>query len=109
MMMLNKTGRVAEWGAVEGAVLAMAMTMTTARVRRTHSAVRKGLRKGRVHSMGRGKGRGKQPRKGRGWGRETVKGQVLLNKPQEEVISPVPLLCSCRRKFMRHTWTWKPN
>jgi hypothetical protein len=33
----------------------------------------------------------------------------LLNRPQEEIISLVPLLCSCRRKCLRQTWTWKAN
>jgi len=103
------TGRIPERRAVEGAILAMAMTMTTARVRRTHRAVRKGPGKGRVQRMGRGKGRGRQPRKGRGRGMETVKGKVLLNKPQEEMISLVPLLCSCKRKCMRQTRTRKAN
>jgi len=47
----------------------------------------KGTGKGRVQSMARGKGRGRQLRKGRGRGRgrETVKGKVLLNKPQKEM------------------------
>jgi len=75
--------------------------MTTARVRRTHRAVRK------IPGKGRGKGRGRQGRKGRG--RETVKGNVLLNKPQQEMISFVPLLCSCRRKCMRQTRTRRAN
>jgi len=69
------TGQIPERRAVEGAVLTMAMTMMTARVRRTRREVRKGPGKGRVHRMGRGKGRGRQPWKGRG--RETVKGNVL--------------------------------
>jgi len=77
---------------VEGVVLAMAMTMMTARVRRTRRAVRKEPGKGRVQRMGRGKGRGRQRRKGRV--RETVKRKVLLNKPQEEMISLVQLLWS---------------
>jgi len=69
----------------------------------------KGTGKGKVQRMGRGKGSGRQPRKGRGRGRETVKGKVLLNKPQEEMISLVPFLCSCRRKCMRQTRTRKAN
>ena len=84
---------------MEGAVLAMAMTMTMERVRRTRRAVRKGPGKGREQRTGRGKGRGR--------GRETVKGKVLLNKPQGEMISLVPLRCSCRRKGMRPTQTWR--
>jgi hypothetical protein len=59
--------------------------------------------------MGRGKGKGRQPRKGRGMGRETVKGKVLLNKPQEEMISLLALLCSYRRKCTRQTRTRKVN
>jgi hypothetical protein len=70
-MMMMRTGRVPERRAVDGAVLAMTKTMTTARVRRTRRAVRKGPGKGREQRMGRGKGRGR--------GRETVKGKVLLN------------------------------
>jgi hypothetical protein len=66
-----RTGRIPERRAVDGAVLAMTMTMMTASVRRTPRAVRKGPGKGREQRMARGKGRGR--------GRETVKGQVLLN------------------------------
>jgi len=40
---------------------------------------------------------------------EMVKGKVSLNTPQEEMISLVPLLCSCRRKFERQTWTRRAN
>jgi hypothetical protein len=47
---------------------------------------------------GKGKGKGKATEEGKGSGRETVKGKVLLNKPQEEIISLVPLLCSCTRE-----------
>jgi len=63
--------------------------MITARVRRTRRAVRKELGKGRLQRMGRGKERGRQRRKGRGT--EMVKGKLLLNKPQEEMISLMPL------------------
>jgi hypothetical protein len=70
-MKIIRTGRIPECVAVDGAVLAMTMIMTTATVRRTHRAVRKGPGKGREHRMGRGKERGR--------GRETVKGKVLLN------------------------------
>jgi len=66
---------------------------------------RTGKRKGPKH----GRGNGRRLRMGRGTvrgrGRETVKGKVLLNKPQGEVISLVPLLCSCRRICQRQTWT----
>jgi len=92
------TGRIPVRRAVEGAVLAMAMTMTTARVRRTCRAVRKGPGKGREQRMGSGKGRQLRTGrgKGRGMGRETVKGKVLFNTPQEEMIS-------------LQTWTWRAN
>jgi hypothetical protein len=85
-MMMMRTGLILDRQAVEGAFLAMAMTMTMARVRRIHRAVRKALGKGREQRTERGKGRER--------GRETVKGKVLLNKPQGEMISLVPLLFS---------------
>ena len=104
---MMRTGRIPEHRAVEGAALAMAMTMTTARVRRRRRMVRQGLEKGREQRMGRGKGRRLRTGrgKGRGRGRETVKGKVLLNTPQGEMISLVPLLCSFRRKCHRQTCT----
>jgi hypothetical protein len=46
------TRRILESRAVDGAVLAMIMTMTTARVRRTRRAVRKGPGKGKEQRMG---------------------------------------------------------
>jgi len=71
-MMMMRTGRIPESRAVDGAVLAMTMTMMTARVRRrTRRAERKGPGKGREQRMERGNRRGR--------GRETVKGKVLLN------------------------------
>jgi hypothetical protein len=70
-MMMMRTGQILEHQAVDGAVLAMTMTMTTARVRRTRRAARKGPEKRRDQRMGRGTGRGS--------GREMVKGNVLLN------------------------------
>jgi hypothetical protein len=100
-MMMMTTGRIPEHRAVEGAVLAMAMTMTMARVRMTRREVRKGPGKERDQRTGRGQGRGR--------GRETVKGKVLLNKHQGEMISLMPLLCSCRRKGMRQTRAWRVN
>jgi hypothetical protein len=74
-------------------------------------AVRTGLGKGREHRMGRGKGMRLRTGRGKGIarGRETVKGKVLFNTPQEEMISLVPLLCSCRRKCQRQTWTRRAN
>jgi hypothetical protein len=90
---------------------AMAMKMTTATVRRTHRATRTGPGKGREQTMRRGKGRRLRTGrgKGRGRGRDMVKGKVLFNTPQEEMISLVPLLCSCRRKCQRQTWTQRAN
>jgi hypothetical protein len=79
-MMMIRTVRILECQGVEGAALAMAMAMTTARVRTTRRAVRKEPGTERVQRMGKGNGRG----------RETVKGKVVLNKPQEEMISLVP-------------------
>ena len=46
-MMMMRTGQIPEHLTVEGAVLAMAMTMTMERVRRTRREVRKGPGKGR--------------------------------------------------------------
>ena len=97
--MMMRTRRIPERRAVEEAVLAMALTMTTARVRRTRRAVRKGPGKGREQRTGRGKGRGR--------GRGRVKGKVSLNKPQGEMISLVSLLC--RRKGMRQSRTRRVN
>ena len=97
--MMMRTGRIPERRVVEGAMLAMAMTMTMAKGRRTRTAVRKGPGKGREQRTGRGKGRGR--------GRGRVKGKALLNKPQGEMISLVPLLC--RRKGMRQTRTRRAN
>jgi len=106
---MTTTGQIPEPRAMEGAVVAMATTMTTVRVRRTRRAVTKGTGKARVQKMGRGKGWGRQRRKRRGRGSERVIGKILLNKPQEEMITLVLLLCSCRRKCMRQTWTRRAN
>jgi hypothetical protein len=46
---------------------------------------------------------------GRGRGKETVKGQVLFNKPQRKMISHMLLICSCRRKCIRQIWTPRAN
>jgi hypothetical protein len=106
-MMMMRTERIPEHRAVESAVLAMAMTITMARVRRTRRALRKEPGKRREQRMRRGKGNamGRGRRRGRG----EVKGKVLLNKPQGEMISLVLLLCSCRRNDMRQTHTWRAN
>jgi hypothetical protein len=79
-MMIMRTGRIPEHRAVEPAVLALAMTLTMARVRRTRSGVRQGPEKGMEHSTGRDK------RKRKGRGSKTINGKVLLNKPHGEMI-----------------------
>jgi hypothetical protein len=96
-----RTWRIPQRQAGEGAVLAMAMTTKMARVKRTRREVRHGLAKGREQRTGRGKGSGR--------GREMVTGMVLLNRPQGEMISLVPLVCRCRRKGMRQTWARRAN
>jgi len=72
--------------------------VTMARVRRTRRAVRKGP--GNVWKQRMRRGQGKLLRTGRGkgsgWGRETVKWNVLWIKPQEMIISLMPLLCTNR-------------
>jgi hypothetical protein len=88
---------------VDRAALVMAMTMTMARVRRTRRELGKRPRKRREHMMGRGKGMQKER------GREMIKGKVLLNKPQEEIISLVLLLGSCRRICIRQSRTRRAN
>jgi hypothetical protein len=102
-MRMMRTGQIPELGAGEVAVLAMLMTITMERVRRTRREVRNGPGKGTEQSTGTGKGRG------RGRGRETVKGKILFNKPQAEMISLVPVLCSCRKKYMRLTRAHRAN
>jgi len=69
----------------------------------------KGTWKGKGKKNGKGKGKWTATEEGKRRGRETVKGKVLLNKPQEEMISLMPLLCSCRRKCIRQTQTWRAN
>jgi hypothetical protein len=100
-MMMMTAGRIPVSRAVKGAVLAMAMTLTMARVRRTRRALRKGPVKEMEYRTGRGKGRGKR------W--EMVKGKVLVNEHQGEMISLVLLLCSCSSKCQRPTWTRRAN
>jgi hypothetical protein len=67
----------------------------------------KGTKYGKGYGKGKGNGKGRQWRKGRG--RETVKGKALSNKPQGEMISLLPLRCSCRRKCIRQTQTGSAN
>ena len=105
------TGLIPVRRAVEEAVLVMAMTVTTTRVRRTHRAVRKGPGMGREERMGRGTGRRLRTgrRRERGSGKETVKGNVLLNTPQQEMISLVLLLGCSRRKCQSQTEIRRAN
>jgi hypothetical protein len=112
-MMMMTTGRIPVRRDVEGVVMAITMTMTTARVRRRPRAVRQRLGRGREQRMGRGKGRrlrtGRGKGRARGRGRGTVKRKVLFHTPHEEMISLVLLLCSCRRNCQRQTWIWRDN
>jgi hypothetical protein len=48
---IMRTGRIPEGRAVEGPVLAMAMTIMTVRMKRTRRVVRKEQGKGRVERM----------------------------------------------------------
>jgi hypothetical protein len=56
-----------------------------------------------------GKGMGKAQEQGKVKGKRNVKGKVLLNILQGEMISLVPLLCCCRRRYIWHTVTWRAN
>jgi hypothetical protein len=67
-MMMMGTGQISERRVVDGAILAMRMTMTTARGRRTRRAVRNGPVKRREQMMGKGKGKGKGKDNGKGKG-----------------------------------------
>jgi hypothetical protein len=95
-MIMMRTGNIPDRRVEAGAMLAITLAMTMAGVRRTHRVVRKraGKRRGKKMGRGMGRGRGRQWRKGRR--REMVKRKVLLNKPQGEMISRVPLFCGCR-------------
>jgi hypothetical protein len=53
-IMMMRNGHIPELQAVDGAFLAMKMTLTTARVRRTPKVVRQEPRKGKDQRMGRG-------------------------------------------------------
>jgi hypothetical protein len=55
--MMMRTEQIPEHRAVQGALLAMAMGITTARVRRTPRQVRKGPGKRRKYRMERGRDR----------------------------------------------------
>jgi hypothetical protein len=100
-MMMMTTGRIQVRRAVEEAVLAMAMTMTTVRERMACRVLRKEPGKEREQRMEMGEGTGS--------GRETVEGKVLLNELQGEMISLAPFLCSCRSKCQTQTWTRRAN
>jgi hypothetical protein len=68
-----------------------------------------GTGKGKGTKDGKGKGKGKATNKWKGKGKGNGKGKGTVNKLQEEMISLVPLLCSCRMQCMRRTRTWKAN
>jgi hypothetical protein len=110
MMMMNN-GQSMDCQAVEGTIPEMPMRITTVKIRRTCRALRHVLGKGREERMARGTGRQLRMGRGKEWARarELVKGKVLLNKPQGEMISLVPLICSCRMKSHRQTWTGRAN
>jgi len=97
---------------MEGAVLAMALTMSMMRVRRTPRAVGKALGKRPEQTMGRGNnverrgkgnGKGKATEDGKRMVKGNGKGNVLFNKPKWKMISLMLLLCSCKQKQMRLT------
>jgi hypothetical protein len=90
-MMMMTTGRILKGRAVDGGVLAMAMTMTTARVRRTHRAVRMELGKGRVQTMARGKEMGKAMEEGKGMGNGKGRGIVKQTRGGDDISHAVAL------------------
>jgi hypothetical protein len=94
MMMMMATGWIPVRQAGEVAIVAMAMLMTTVRVRRICRAGGQGLEKGTGQRMGTGKGWQLKTGcgKGRGMGRETDDGKVLLKTPLGDMISHMPLL-----------------
>jgi hypothetical protein len=94
-MIMMTTWRNPERHAVDRAILVMAMTMVTARVRRTCTALRTGPGKGREQRRGRLRRRVRR--------RKTVNGKVLINEPEGEMISLVLLLWSPRSKCQRQT------
>jgi len=95
--------------------MTMARVTTTLRVVRNRLGNRKKDRKGRAQGRELGQGsrrkqrKGRARDKGRGRGRETVKGKVLFNTPQGEVIYLLTLLSGCRNKWWRHTRTQRAN
>jgi len=70
-----------------------------------------GTGKGKGTKHGKGKGKATEDGKGKGKGKRkgNGKGKGIVKQPQGEVISLVPLLCSCRRKCQRQTWTRRAN
>jgi hypothetical protein len=82
--MKMRTGRISNGRAVEGAVLAMTVSMMTARVSRTRRAVRKEPGKGRVQRMGRGKGTEEGNWKG------TEEGKGKGNGNRISIVKPTP-------------------
>jgi hypothetical protein len=96
---------------VEGAVLAMAMTITIAALMRKHWVVRNRLGQRGEHPTERGnettypmncdKRRGRQQGMGRGIGRRKGKGKVLHVIPKGDMLSLMLFFCSGRSKFIR--------
>jgi len=76
-------------------------------------SVEKGTGKEKGTKDGKGKGTATEDRKGngkaKGKGKGNHKGKGILKQTPGEMISLVPLLCSCRRKCMRQTWTQRAN
>jgi len=80
---------------------------------RTMQGGEKGTREGKGTKDGKGKGKvtadGQGKGKGKGKGKGNGKGKGIVKQTLREMITPVPLLCSCRRKFMRQTLTRRAN
>jgi len=96
---MMRTGRIPKRRAVEGAVLVMAMSMMTARVRRACRAVRKEQGKGKGTKDGKGKGKGKATEEGKGKATEEGKGKgngkwkgIVKQTPGGDDISPAVAL-----------------
>jgi len=77
---MMRTGQIPEHQAVDRTILAIAMTMTTARLGRTRSVVRKIPGKGRVQRMERGKGEGKATEQGKGKGNGNGKEKRIVKQ-----------------------------
>jgi len=71
----------------------------------TGRATKDGQGKGKATEDGEGKALGK----GKGKEKRNGKGKGIVKQTPGEMISLMPLLCSCRRKCMRHTHTQREN